>query len=60
MLSKSNTPRKVIFDESVSTAVKPGEEIIQILSKRNGKTNPTKRMTQQDINQRLNFILSDD
>ena len=60
MLSKSSTPKKVRFDESVSSAVKPGEEIIQMLSKRNGKTNPTKRMTQQDKNQRLNLILSDD
>ena len=56
MLSKSSTPKKVTFDESV----KPGEEIFQILSKSNGKINPTKRITQQDINQRLNLILSDD
>ena len=62
MLSKSNTPKKVRFDEPVSTAMKPGEEIIQILSKSSTprKVNPTKRMTQQDINQRLNYILSDD
>ena len=60
MLSKSSTPKKVRFDESVSTAVKPGEKIFQILSKSNGKVNPTKRMTQRDINQRLNLILSDD
>ena len=60
MLSKNNTPKKVRFDEAVTTAVKPGEEIFQILSKSNGKVNPTKRMTQQDINQRLNLILSDD
>ena len=52
MLSKSSTPKKVRFEEPV----KPGEEIIQILS----KSKPTKRMTQQDINQRLNLILSDD
>ena len=50
---------------------KGGEMIEQMLKKRNipGKVrfdeitikpNPTKRMTQQDINQRLNFILSDD
>ena len=58
MLSKNHTPKKVRFDESV----KPGEEIFQILSKSSTprKVNPTKRMTQQDINQRLNLILSDD
>ena len=60
MLSKSSTPKKVRFDETVTTAMKPGEEIVKILSKSNGKVNPTKRMTQQDINQRLNLILSDD
>ena len=56
LLSKSSTPRKVTFDEGA----KPGEEIFQILSKSNGKVNPTKRIIQQDINQRLNLILSDD
>ena len=62
MLSKSNTPKKVRFDEAVTTAARPGEEIFQILSKSSfpRKVNPTKRMTQQDINQRLNFILSDE
>ena len=29
MLSKSNKPKKVTFDETVSNAVKPGEEIIK-------------------------------
>ena len=50
------------FDEAVTNAAKPGEKIFQILSKSNAprKVNPTKSMTQQDINQRLNFILSDD
>ena len=58
MLSKSSTPKKVRFDETV----KPGEEIVKILSKSSNpiRVNPTKRMTQQDINQRLNNILSDD
>ena len=62
MLSKSSTPKKVTFDEGVATAVKPGEEIFQILSKSSTprKVNPTKRLTQQDMNQRLNLILSDD
>ena len=39
MLSKSNTPKKVTFDE------------VSI------KRNPTKKMTREDINQRLNYIL---
>ena len=58
MLSKSSTPKKVRFDETV----KPGEEIVKILSKSSTpiRVNPTKRMTQQDIDQRLNYILSDD
>ena len=62
MLSKSSTPKKVRFDETVTTASKPGEEIVNILSKNNTpkKINTTKKMTQQDINQRLNLILSDD
>ena len=33
MLSKSSTPKKVRFDETVTTASKPGEEIVKILSK---------------------------
>ena len=58
MLSQSSTPKKVRFDETV----KPGEEIVKILSKSSTpiRVNPTKRMTQQDIDQRLNYILSDD
>ena len=49
MLSKSSTPKKVRFDEA---SIKANPTTI--------KPNPTKRMTQQDINQRLNLILSDD
>ena len=58
MLSKSSTPKKVRFDETV----KPGEEIVKILSKSSTPriTQKPKRMTQQDLNQRLNLILSDD
>ena len=41
MLSKSNTPKKVTFDEATI------------------KRNPTKKITRQDINQRLNYILND-
>ena len=51
MLSKSKTPKKVTFDEPV--AKKTGEEIAKILS-------ASKPMTQQEINQRLGLILSDD
>ena len=41
---------------------KAGDKKIQMLSKTSTpkKVNPTKRMTQQDINQRLNLIFSDD
>ena len=58
MLSKSNKPKKVTFDETV----KPGEEIIKILSKSSTPmiTQKPKPITQNDINQRLNLILSDD
>ena len=62
MLSKSSTPKKVRFDEPVSTDVKPGEEIVKILSKSSTPLliQRPKPMTQQDLNQRLNLILSDD
>ena len=62
MLSKSNKPKKVRFDESVSNAVKPSEEIVQLLSKSSAPiiTQQPKPMTRQDLNQRLNLILSDD
>ena len=55
---RNNTPKKVAFDETV----KPGEEIVKILSKNSTPilTQQPKRMSQQDINQRLNLILSDD
>ena len=46
----------------MSTAVKPSEEIVKILSKSSTPllTQRPKSMTQQEINQRLNLILSDD
>ena len=55
---RNNTPKNVTFDETV----KPGEEIIKILSKSSTPiiTQKPKPMTQDDINQRLNLILSDD
>ena len=54
MLSKSNTPKKVTFDETVPNVVKPGEEIIKILSKSSTPllTQQPKRKMQQDLNQR--------
>ena len=62
MLSKSNTPKKVTFDETVTNAVKHGEEIVKIISKNSTPllTQKLKRKIQQDLNQRLNAILSDD
>ena len=61
MLSKSNTPKKVTFDETVANAMKPGEEIVEMLSKSSTPImQKPKSMTQQEINQRLNLILSDD
>ena len=62
MLSKSNTPKKVTFDETVPNVMKPGEEIIKILSKSSTPllTQQPKRKMKQDLNQRLNAILSDD
>ena len=62
MLSKSNTPKKVTFNEPIENNMKPGEEIVKLLSKRStpSLTQQPKSMTQQEINQRLNLILSDD
>ena len=55
MLTKSKTPKKVTFDEPQKT----GEEIVKILSASKPITTQTP-MTQQEINQRLGLILSDD
>ena len=41
MLSRSNAPKKVTFDEATI------------------KRNPIKKITREDINQRLNYILND-
>ena len=62
MLSKSKTPKKVTFEETMTNAMKPGEEIVKILSKHNTPitTQKPKSLTQQEINQRLGLILSDD
>ena len=48
---RNNTPKKVTFDETSNTII-PTSTLI--------KRNPSQRMSQQDINQRLNLILSDD
>ena len=61
MLTKSKTPKKVTFDEPITQAKKIGDEIAKILT---GSTpvqsQKPKPMTQQEINQRLALILSDD
>ena len=61
MLTKSKTPKKVTFDEPIAQAEKTGEEIVKILSASTPVTSQKpKPMTQQEINQRLGIILSDD
>ena len=61
ILSKRKTPKKVTFDEPITQAKKTGEEIAKILSTSTPVTSQkTKPMTQQEINQRLGLILSDD
>ena len=60
MLSKSKTPKKVTFDEPITQAKKTGEEIAKILMNSKPVTTQKPPMTQQEINQRLGLILSDD
>ena len=60
MLSKGNTPKKVRFDETVTKAKKPGEEIVKVLSKNSTPLITQQTTMKQDLNQRLNAILSDD
>ena len=61
MLSKSSTTKKVTFEERMPDIVKPGEEIVKILSSSTPvTTQKPKPMSQQEINQRLNLILSED
>ena len=59
MLSKSKTLQKVTFEETVTNAMKPGDEIAKIHSA-NKPVTTQKAMTQQEINQRLGLILSYD
>ena len=55
---RNDASKKVTFDE----AIKPSQEIVKILSNHSTpvSTQKPKSMTQQEINQRLNLILSDD
>ena len=61
MLSKSKTPKKVTFGETITQSMKTGDEIAKILSKHSTPvtTQKPKSVTQQEINQRLNLILSE-
>ena len=56
---RNNAPKKVTFDEPVAQANKTGEEIAKILSTSKPVT-VSKPMTQQEIDQRLVTILSED
>ena len=61
MLLKSSTPKKVTFNEPITHNMKPGEEIVKLLSKSSTPIRQKpKSMSQQEIDQRLNLILSDD
>ena len=61
MLTKSKAPKKVTYDEPITQAKKTGEEIAKILSASTPVTSQKpKSMSQQEINQRLGLILSDD
>ena len=60
LLSKSKTPKKVTFDEPITQAKKTGEEIAKILSSNTPITRQKLPMTQQEINQQLGLILSED
>ena len=62
MLSKSSTPKKVTFNEPIENVMKSSDTIVKLLSKNSTpvSTQKPKSMTQQEINQRLNRILSDD
>ena len=57
MLSKSKTPKKVTFEETVTNALKPGEEIVKLLS---ASTPVTSQKPKPMSQQRLNLVLSED
>ena len=52
---RTHTPKKVTFDETVVNDMKPGKEIVKILSKSSTPilTQKPKSMTQQEIDQQL-------
>ena len=54
---RKNAPKKVTFDEPITQAKKTGDEIAKIISTSKPVTVP---MSQQERNQRLGLILSDD
>ena len=56
---RNNAPKNVTFDEPITQAKKTGDEIVKI---RMNSTPITKQkpITQQEMNQRLGLILSDD
>ena len=58
---RNDASKKVTFDEPITQAKKTGEEIVKILSaSKPVTTQKPKSMSQQEINQRLNLIFSDD
>ena len=54
---RNNAPKKVKFDKPITQEKKTGEEIAKIISTSKPVTVP---MSQQEMNQRLGLILSDD
>ena len=61
MLTKTKTPKKVTFGEPITQAKKTADEIAKILSASTPvTTQKPKSMLQQELNQRLGLILSDD
>ena len=58
---RNNATKKVTFDEPITQAKKTGDEIAKILMDSTPVTRQkTKPMPQQEMNQRLGLILSDD
>ena len=58
---RNNTPKKVTFDEAITQAKKTGDTIAKTLMDSTPMTTQKpKPMTQQEMNQRLGLILSDD
>ena len=58
---RNNAPKKVTFDEPITQAKKTGDTIAKTLMDSTPVTRQkAKSMTQQEMNQRLGLILSDD